>query len=82
MPQLERELVKTRAARLREAAAERRSTWLNELIGSNQQVLIENSAKGHGDSFAPVWIEGSARGEIGPARVIGRDGDHLTAVWA
>jgi threonylcarbamoyladenosine tRNA methylthiotransferase MtaB len=82
MPQLERELVKTRAARLRSLAAERRSTWLNELVGSSQQVLIENSAKGHGDSFAPVWIEGSARGEVGPARVIGRDGDHLTAVWA
>ncbi|HET6943213.1 MAG TPA: radical SAM protein, partial [Sphingomicrobium sp.] len=82
MPQLERELVKTRAARLRRAAAERRSTWLNGLVGSNQQVLIENSAKGHGDSFAPVRIEGSARGDIGPARVIGRDGDHLTAVWA
>ena len=82
MPQLERELVKSRAARLRGAAAERRSTWLNELIGTNQQVLIENSAKGHSDSFAPVWIEGSRRGEIGHARVTGHDGKHLTAVWA
>lgn len=82
MPQLERELVKSRAARLREAAAERRSTWLNTLIGTNQQVLIENGAKGHSDSFAPVRIEGSERGEIGPARVTGHDGNHLTAMWA
>jgi hypothetical protein len=29
-----------------------------------------------------VTIEGAARGETGSARVTGRDGDHLTAVWA
>jgi threonylcarbamoyladenosine tRNA methylthiotransferase MtaB len=82
MPQLERELVKSRAARLRGAAEERRLTWLKALIGTNQQILIENSAKGHSDTFAPVRIEGSARGETGLAWVTGHDGDHLTAVWA
>jgi threonylcarbamoyladenosine tRNA methylthiotransferase MtaB len=45
-------------------------------------VMIENNGKGHSANFAPVRIEGTTRGEIGPARIIGRNGDHLTAVWA
>jgi threonylcarbamoyladenosine tRNA methylthiotransferase MtaB len=82
MPQLPRELVKARAARLREAAAKRRSRWLDGLIGTTRAVLIENGSKGHTDSFAPVAIKGATRGEIGLARITGRDGDQLTAAWA
>jgi threonylcarbamoyladenosine tRNA methylthiotransferase MtaB len=82
MPQLAREVVKARAARLRGAAAKRRSRWLASLIGSTQPVLIENNAKGHSDSFAPVTVAGSSRGDVGKAHITGRDGDHLTAVWA
>jgi len=82
MPQLSRELVKARAARLREAAAARRILWLDGLIGTSQPVLIENHGKGHSDAFAPVEIEGARRGEIGTARITGRNGDHMTAVWA
>ena len=82
MPQLAREIVKARAARLREAAAERRTRWLNGLIGTDQPVLIENHEKGHADNFAPVAIEGSVRGNVGSARITGRDGDQLMAVWA
>ena len=82
MPQLPRELVKARSARLREAAAERRTRWLESQIGSSQQVLVENGGKGHSDSFAPVAIFGAERGDVGQARITGRDGDHLAAVWA
>jgi threonylcarbamoyladenosine tRNA methylthiotransferase MtaB len=82
MPQLERELVKARAARLREVATERRSQWLNRLIGSELSVLIENHGKGHSDAFAPVQIDGTVRGESGQARITGRNENHLTAVWA
>lgn len=82
MPQLSREIVKARAARLRQAAAQRRTRWLGSLVGSNQQVLIENNSKGHSDGFAPVRIEGTSRGDTGTARFLGSDGDHLTAVWA
>ena len=67
MPQLEREIVKARAARLRQAAAERRSRWLDGLVGTRQTVLIENSEKGHSDGFAPVRIAGSKRGDLGTA---------------
>ena len=82
MPQLAREVVKARAARLRTAAAERRSRWLDSLVGTRQPVLVDNNAKGHSDSFAPIAIAGSARGDTGFARVTGRASDHLTAVWA
>ena len=82
MPQVPRQVVKARAARLREAAAERRQRWLDELIGTVQPVLVENHGKGHTDNFAPIVIAGTVRGETGPAHIIGRDGDHLTAVWA
>jgi threonylcarbamoyladenosine tRNA methylthiotransferase MtaB len=82
MPQLQRELVKARAARLREFAAERRSRWLDSLVGTTQQVLIENNGKGHSDAFAPIRIEETSRGDMGRAFLAGRDGDHLVAVWA
>jgi threonylcarbamoyladenosine tRNA methylthiotransferase MtaB len=82
MPQLPRKVVKARAARLREAAAKRRSRWLDSLIGSVQPVLIENSGKGHADNFAPVTIVDASRGATGLARIVGRIDDHLTAVWA
>jgi threonylcarbamoyladenosine tRNA methylthiotransferase MtaB len=82
MPQLPREVVRERAARLRTAATNRRQEWLDSLIGSTQPVLIENSGKGHADNFGPIAISGSERGESGLARIIGRDNDMLAAVWA
>jgi threonylcarbamoyladenosine tRNA methylthiotransferase MtaB len=82
MPQLEREVVKARAARLRDAAAERRSRWLGSLVGTQQRVLIENHGKGHSDGFAPVHIDGALRGDTGIAHIVAHDGDHVTGVWA
>ena len=78
MPQVERELVKARAARLRDHAAARRSDWLDSLIGSRQRVLIENErGEGHGASNAPVRIAGAAKGDILYAVITARDGNHL-----
>jgi len=82
MPQVEREIVKARAARLREAAAARRNAWLDRLVDTRQRVLIENNAKGHSDGFAPVVVDGAARGDTGETHITGRDGDHLIGVWA
>ena len=82
MPQLEREVVKVRAARLREAAAARRKRWLESLIATSQGVLIESDGQGHSDAFAPVLVPGAPRGQIGTARITGRAGDQLTATWA
>jgi threonylcarbamoyladenosine tRNA methylthiotransferase MtaB len=81
MPQLPRELVKARAARLRDTAAKRRQQWLDSMVGSTQPMLVEGEGKGHTDNFAPVAIAGARRGECGVARITGCEGDHLTAVW-
>jgi threonylcarbamoyladenosine tRNA methylthiotransferase MtaB len=82
MPQVQREIVKQRAAHLRAAAAERRARWLDSFAGSIQHVLVEGEDKGHTDNFAPVAIAGAKRGDAGAARIVGRNGDHLRAVWA
>jgi threonylcarbamoyladenosine tRNA methylthiotransferase MtaB len=82
MPQLAHDIVKQRAARLRQRAAERREAWLKSFVGSTQPVLVEGADRGHTDNFAPVAISGATRGQSGQARITGLTGDHLTAVWA
>ncbi|BBF69258.1 tRNA (N(6)-L-threonylcarbamoyladenosine(37)-C(2))-methylthiotransferase MtaB [Sphingomonas bisphenolicum] len=55
MPQVDRATIKARAARLRDACAARRETWLRSLIGTTQSVLVERSGlTGHAENFAPV----------------------------
>jgi threonylcarbamoyladenosine tRNA methylthiotransferase MtaB len=81
MPQLEHETIKARAARMREAAAERRARWLDCLVGTRQTVLIENSEKGHCDGFAPVHIDGSRRGDLGTAVITGRQDGILIGIF-
>jgi threonylcarbamoyladenosine tRNA methylthiotransferase MtaB len=79
MPQVPRDVVKARAARLRHAAAERRSRWLDRLVGTTHTLLIEAPGKGHTDNFAPVAVEGATRGQLVDARITGRTTDHLVA---
>jgi threonylcarbamoyladenosine tRNA methylthiotransferase MtaB len=82
MPQLSRELVKARAARLRAAAQHRRLRWLDSLTGSTQRVLVESDGKGHADNFAPIVVPGKTRGDILEVRIAGREGDHLVGACA
>jgi threonylcarbamoyladenosine tRNA methylthiotransferase MtaB len=82
MAQVAPELVKSRAARLRQRAAQRRAEWLDRLVGTSANVLIESPGKGHSDNWAPVAIDAARRGDTGPAHFTGRDGDCMTAVWA
>ena len=82
MPQLPRDIVKARANRLREAAAERRARWLQNLVGTIHPALIEGEGNGHTDNFAPVAVEGAKRADTGQVRITGCLGDQLTAVWA
>ena len=82
MPQVARELIKERAGRLRAAAGELRSRWLDNLVGSFQPALIEGEGQGHTDNFAPLAVAGAKRGQSGTVQITGRTADHLTAVWA
>jgi threonylcarbamoyladenosine tRNA methylthiotransferase MtaB len=82
MPQVPREVVKARAARLRGAADGRRARWLDSLVGTRQRILIEGDGNGHSDSFAPVCITGPERGQVVETRITHREGDHLMGVLA
>jgi threonylcarbamoyladenosine tRNA methylthiotransferase MtaB len=82
MPQLEREIVKARAARLREAAARRRSSWLRSLVGTTQRILVEGDGTGHTDNFAPVLVEGAERGDVIDATIAGGEAGRLVGFRA
>jgi threonylcarbamoyladenosine tRNA methylthiotransferase MtaB len=60
MPQVAPGLAKERAKRLREASARRKAQWLQGLVRTRQNVLIERSGdRGHAENFAPVQIRHS-----------------------
>jgi threonylcarbamoyladenosine tRNA methylthiotransferase MtaB len=82
MPQLDREVVKARAARLREAAMKRRTAWLESLVGSIQTVLVESGGKAHTDCFAPLRIADATRGDLVQAGITACEGVHLVGVRA
>ena len=82
MPQVAPEVVKARAARLRAAAAKRRTKWLESLVGTILPALIEGENTGHTDTFAPIALAGGKRGQSGKVRITGNLDHHLTAVWA
>ena len=55
MPQVDRAIIKARAARLRAACEGQREAWLASLVGTRQSVLVELSGmRGHAENFAPV----------------------------
>lgn len=78
MPQLDRSLVKERAARLRRrgdrAVAERLAAERNAL----RRVLVERSGFGRTEHYVPVRMAGDA-GAIVSARITGDDGQTLIA---
>jgi threonylcarbamoyladenosine tRNA methylthiotransferase MtaB len=72
MPQVAPELVKARAARLRGAAHRRRTQWMESLIGSEQQVLVERPGdRGHAGNFAEVRIAPGQVGDIVTVKIQG-----------
>ncbi len=81
MPQVEREIVKARAARLREHAARRRSDWLDSLVGSRQRVLVENNGIGLAENLAPVHTASIIRGDLRDVTITGRTDKHLIGTF-
>ncbi|MDQ0250580.1 threonylcarbamoyladenosine tRNA methylthiotransferase MtaB [Sphingomonas kyeonggiensis] len=71
MPQVEPEIVKVRAARLRTEAARVRDNWLQSLVGSTQQVLVERPGeRGHAGNFAEVRLAPQEVGEIVSVKIV------------
>ncbi|MBY8827136.1 tRNA (N(6)-L-threonylcarbamoyladenosine(37)-C(2))-methylthiotransferase MtaB [Hephaestia mangrovi] len=81
MPQVEPELAKARAARLREAAERRRAAWLKSLIGTEQSVLVERPGdRGHAGNFADIRLAEPAEiGSIQTVTIDAVDNGALTA---
>jgi threonylcarbamoyladenosine tRNA methylthiotransferase MtaB len=77
MPQLDRALIKQRAARLRAKGDAALAAYLDAQIGTSQRVLIERDGKGRLDSFAEILVDGAAAGATVMARVVARDGGVL-----
>lgn len=65
MPQLDRALVKQRAAELRAAVAEIRADWLAGLVGETHTVLAERDGTGYTPHYARVALpKGVAAGDL------------------
>lgn len=65
MPQLERPLIKARAADLRTDVATRRNAWLKDQIGRPLSVLAERDGTGYAENFARVDVPaGNVPGSI------------------
>jgi len=79
MPQVRREIVKDRAARLRSAGDAAYSRHLTKLAGTHQRILVERDGIGRTEGFTVAAIDSGAPGEIVEAVVTGRDGERLTA---
>ncbi|WP_343871623.1 MiaB/RimO family radical SAM methylthiotransferase, partial [Sphingomonas ursincola] len=83
MPQLDRALVKARAAEMRAAAQARAARWRAALVGSRQQLLVERDGRtGHGENFVRITLpapDPSHIGRIVPVAITGQSGDMLTA---
>ncbi|MEZ5839158.1 MAG: tRNA (N(6)-L-threonylcarbamoyladenosine(37)-C(2))-methylthiotransferase MtaB [Hyphomicrobiales bacterium] len=79
MPQLDRGLIKARAARLREAGAAALSRHLDGEIGQTRRILVERDGVGRTERFTPSEIVGGRAGEIIAARIVGRTPSSLIA---
>ncbi len=80
MPQLDRALVKERAARLRAVGDAAYARHLASLDGTRQRILIERPGLGRTEGFTLAALEGGQPGQIVEARITGHDGERLTAV--
>lgn len=88
MPQVPGDVRKQRAAALRARAAIRRQHWLQSLVGSVQDILIERPGdRGHTPNFAEIRLSSGDRlaervGEIVPMVVTGIDNASLLGIAA
>lgn len=82
MPQVRREIVKQRAARLRAAGDVTYARHLESLKGSRQQVLVEREGLGRTEGFMLVALDRGAPGEIIEVDIAGHDGERLVAAPA
>ncbi len=81
MPQLDRALVKERAARLREKGLIALMARLDAMAGSRQTLLVEKAGLGRTSCFTPVAFTGEIPpGSLADVVIAGRDGEQLSGI--
>ena len=79
MPQLDRGLIKNRAARLRAKGDVAHDAHLDAMVASaaTHSALVEYSGVARTENFTPVVAQNAPRGQMALIKVTGRDKDHL-----
>lgn len=79
MPQVEGQVIKSRAKILRETVARRAQSWHQSLVGSRQSILAEMSGDaGYSENFARIQLdEPVSKGQIVPVDIIAIDDKQL-----
>ncbi|UDF31536.1 UNVERIFIED_ORG: tRNA (N(6)-L-threonylcarbamoyladenosine(37)-C(2))-methylthiotransferase MtaB [Roseateles sp. XES5] len=78
MPQLDRALIKERAARLRETGKRLHEAHLVSMIGRQETILVENNGLAHTENFTLVDAAGLKPRDLVPVAITGHNGKHLT----
>tara|TARA_R110002020_G_scaffold15857_2_gene56500 strand:+ start:585 stop:1859 length:1275 start_codon:yes stop_codon:yes gene_type:complete len=77
MPQLDRRLVKERAARLRACGEAVLSRHLDRMVGTQQMILMENTGFAHTENFSLVAAPGLKPRDLKRVTITGHNGRHL-----
>ena len=77
MPQLDRALIKERAARLREAGQRLHQTHLDSMVGTRQWLLVENNGLAHTENFTLAAAPGLRPRDLVQVAITGHNGKHL-----
>ncbi len=77
MPQVDRALVKERAARLRATGLRLHQAHLDSMVGTQQSLLVENNGLAHTENFTTVAVPGLKPRAIVPVKITGHNGKHL-----
>jgi threonylcarbamoyladenosine tRNA methylthiotransferase MtaB len=78
MPQVEGDVIKSRARRLRELGQAALQQRLDRELGFRRSVLIESATQGRTEHFIPVDISGGTPGAVRTLTISGNDGARLT----
>ncbi len=79
MPQLDRGVIKDRAARLRAKSKEALARHLDSRIGVEMAAIVEKPGFARGDDFSPISLQAPARpGAFIKVKITGVEGDRLT----
>ncbi|AYG60859.1 tRNA (N(6)-L-threonylcarbamoyladenosine(37)-C(2))-methylthiotransferase MtaB [Rhizobium jaguaris] len=77
MPQLDRTLIKERAARLRLAGQKLHQSHLDTMVGTRQWLLVENNGLAHTENFTLVAAPGLGPRDLVQVTITGHNGKHL-----